>query len=517
LTRLLGMNDFPVAGMLAHELVEVGILARLGVAGPHRRWFCDGFATALGVEALRRIGLDDDAAALELACASAPYSDLVQSAHLEWWLAVEYEVPPPTARERRLQQARYAFAFDEARHIVEAHGPGVLDAVLDRLEPNDVVLERDIRAAIVEETGVDVGARLSRYRRAGPREAFAAAKSEVMEAVERDDGERALEAGLRILEIAPLGRFDARNYGQVAERFVALGRTDDAVVVMQRMLAAAVLGGPEARTAALWMLLARAFTWNRVELAYEAADELAAETPTDPAIALVRTHRLAAQGRTAAAATIASKIRGEIQVPALLALADQIIAADPHAGVWRSIIDEADPERDAVAGEWLRVQESIVCNTGRFVRLAVPVEIPASYELEILCSRIDGEGSINIILPVADRSVLVVLDGWPERNGLSALDRVRGRDGPNNATRTTAFRLRGLPIKHHVHISVRVDGDDAAIDVVTDGVVLIAWAGPVTDLSLLENWSLGAGAPKLGLGAYSARAIFQTLRIRPIE
>jgi hypothetical protein len=267
-------------------------------------------------------------------------------------------------------------------------------------------------------------------------------------------------------------------------------------------------------------LVARAVNWDRIELAHDAADELAAEDPTDAALVRVRAHRLASQGRTAAAATIPSAIRKDgtaDMIPALRALADRIIEFDPHRDAWRSILDEIDPARDAVAGEWMRWNGAIVCEAGRFVRLAVPTELPPSYELELLCSRLAGNGSVNLILPVGDHSVQLVLDGWPERNGLSALDRVRGKAGPDNATRTTAFRLRAPPLKNHVHITVQTRGDSVAVDVVVDGAVLISWKGPVEELALLENWSLGKDGRSLGLGAYSARAAFQRLRIRPIE
>ena len=138
--------------------------ARVRVNHPHVRWFFDGYADALTFHLLRE-HLNEDAAALMFDGRDiASFAGLRDEANLLHWPIEPLALQLNTAAERRLEQARLTFAMHEALRLIDAHGPGHVGQVLDRLGEMGGSLPQQLLAALHEVTGEDVAERLRAYQ-----------------------------------------------------------------------------------------------------------------------------------------------------------------------------------------------------------------------------------------------------------------------------------------------------------------------------------------------------------------
>lgn len=167
---LIPLLPFPRISLAIHELVEVTLLRRLRPKGPYFRWFSDGFANAI-THIILREELGDEAADWFMRVHNPfRFEDLRKQVNLTYWMGLSYEIEVPLKSEQRLEMARYTFATLEAKRIVDGHGIGSVQAIVDRAIANGQPGWQDILRAVQEVTGEDIELRLKHYQRFEDRE-----------------------------------------------------------------------------------------------------------------------------------------------------------------------------------------------------------------------------------------------------------------------------------------------------------------------------------------------------------
>jgi len=223
------------AVLALHEVVECTLVhVRLKPRHAYWRWFSDGMANALAEHlAGEFLGADVAASAAE-AFSAAPYRDLKEEVNLAWWLASDHSAFEGTSSmeaEGRLRHARYAFATEEAKRLVKAHGLECVPKILDAGAREEANSRLGLVAAVSEVTGDDMAARLGAYQTfETAKEGWAKYERACLHARARKDAAEAASAMLRLRELAEHIRPDcdveaayllfAAGYEAEADRFL---------------------------------------------------------------------------------------------------------------------------------------------------------------------------------------------------------------------------------------------------------------------------------------------------------
>lgn len=150
-----------------------------------------------------------------------------------------------------------------------------------------------------------------------------------------------------------------------------------------------------------------------------------------------------------------------------------------------------DPERDAVAGNWRRVQGSIIGSGNAFARARLPYEPPAEYDL-----------AVEFIMPRPAHVVMILTHhgrsfAWhmgDAENTAAGFELVAGGKAVLNKTTVRSDPYLKPGQRHRAVVQVR-NGYVAAY---LDDVLQTSYVTDYSDLDLPPSWSLGE--PSLGLG-----------------
>ena len=142
-------------------------------------------------------------------------------------------------------------------------------------------------------------------------------------------------------------------------------------------------------------------------------------------------------------------------------------------------------------------------------RLAISMIPHGDYDLQIKFTRA-SHGVLGIVLPVGGRQCLALVGYQGRANGL---DTINGSRADSNASTFQGQLNNGR--SYLLNISVRVDGDDAAVTITLDERPWIFYRGPTASLGLDEQWKFR----KLrGMGLLAqADVTFQSLRLRSVS
>jgi hypothetical protein len=248
--------------------------------------------------------------------------------------------------------------------------------------------------------------------------------------------------------------------------------------------------------------------------AYEAAERMLRAKPTNLDALLVKADRLRAAGRPGAGRLLARHLLESAPpetIPQAIDWLRKIEEGDPHRIERVDVLELVDPDADAVWGRWRREGSRIGCRPASHARLVLPVVPEGDYELSVVFWRQRGEDSVNLVLPVADRQVLLVVGGWPAEGTRSGLELIDGHDSRDNPSTDREFRITNV-VRHVLEVVVTTEGDQAQIDVWVDAKHIISWSGSPSSLSLDKSWALPEGSA-LAMGAFNSTLRFEAARI----
>ncbi|MBM4017880.1 MAG: hypothetical protein FJ288_06045 [Planctomycetes bacterium] len=184
----------------------------------------------------------------------------------------------------------------------------------------------------------------------------------------------------------------------------------------------------------------------------------------------------------------------------------------PAAQQWIDLLALVDPAKDALAGQWERQGTALAIAGGEpDRRLAVPLAVAGSYELDARLMRTAGDNAVMIALPVGAASVGLCFS--VRASAASGLTRINGRGGDANETTVKDAALQNGRA-YAVHVKVLVQGDNAQVEVTRDGAPFISWSGPQS--ALTPGWTF-ADSRQPGLGAWGCKVIFHSLRLRMLS
>ncbi len=181
-------------------------------------------------------------------------------------------------------------------------------------------------------------------------------------------------------------------------------------------------------------------------------------------------------------------------------------------GKWAEVLPAVRTERDAVEGKWEWVGDDLIVTPARDCRLALPVTLSGSYDLEVEFVRTDGKGAVAMVFPVGREQITLVFShSGGKCHGLELLQRRLAWADGNPSRRAPGLLQNGR--RYTVLIGVRVEQEGALIDVVLNGKMFMKTAGPIDGLSLHTRWDLG-DRRRAGLAAHESRVKFSRARIR---
>lgn len=184
-------------------------------------------------------------------------------------------------------------------------------------------------------------------------------------------------------------------------------------------------------------------------------------------------------------------------------------------GTWYEMLPAVDLETDVVGGSWQPVAgDGLLADAARYSRLMLPFRASGSYDLRVNFIRKGGDDCIGVLIPVHDRNVMLVVDGWPILGGYSFLNEV---DGKNGVRHPDAFRGKilqpGRP--YQFDISVRVGG---AVEVTLkiDKQKIFTWNGRPEQLAVLPGWRV-PDDQAFAICAYDVPVEFSSVSVKPLE
>lgn len=268
-------------GLAIHEVTEASLVRGLKPQGPYWRWFTDGFANAITCEILSRHMSENRAQEYREGLDFRQYEDLENQINLRYWMAGQYCVFPfqtPIRDERRLIDARYAYAMREAQRLIDKHGVDCVRKILDELSGAQSRTGDDILKAIKKVTGEDMDAQLNRYQTFGTREQGIPKYTIPFNAASKNsDYEQMLINLLRLMELHEF-QYSANNlqsWMNAAWLLYMMGLEETGDEVMQNCISlfehSPVPGG---REAAMEAFIVYAFKCDKPEKAREVAPEL---------------------------------------------------------------------------------------------------------------------------------------------------------------------------------------------------------------------------------------------------
>lgn len=165
------------------------------------------------------------------------------------------------------------------------------------------------------------------------------------------------------------------------------------------------------------------------------------------------------------------------------------------------LADLFDPD-NVVAGDWELSNGDLMVDGGSSSRLVVADEAPSSYSLTVEFTRLNGENSVGVILPVGASQcsfLMSVFDG--EAHGIGVIDSKFAR--ANVSTIKPGTLENDHP--YRLLVEVEVQGDKASISSTLDGRPFLQWSGGIQSLSMFDQWKLPS-KKNVGLIAYAETA-----------
>jgi hypothetical protein len=211
----------------------------------------------------------------------------------------------------------------------------------------------------------------------------------------------------------------------------------------------------------------------------------------------------------AKAALLLQKIAGEMQAAGtpkpVVTKQGLTPATKTKKEEWIDLLPVVDLSKDALGGGWEKNgAELVIKSEVPRTRVAIPVLVDGAYELEVRCTRIFGQQTYGVVLPVGSRQAFLRLSQVSRESDLCGLDGTKIPTPIRSGDETVVLAR------------VTLTGDQAEIDVKLNGNPLIHWKGPVSSLPSPEWWAIpNAKCP--ALVSSSVKSAWHSVRLRMVS
>jgi len=216
------------------------------------------------------------------------------------------------------------------------------------------------------------------------------------------------------------------------------------------------------------------------------------------------------------------------------------------AGTWHDLLQWADPAQDAVKGAWSRSGKAVLVkphnSAKQHLRMALPVVVEGGYDVEMEFTRLSGNDSVGLSLPVGSGGCIFHLSAFAGR--FAGLDMVAGRGigTPGKSDDSQPSKLINNR-RYRLLVRVRTDGGDtiveplleetrsnepfeggsatfgggkATVEALLDGSPCVRWSGKQSALHIWHGWRL-PHPKQLGLIANESAVTFHSVKLRPVS
>lgn len=183
-----------------------------------------------------------------------------------------------------------------------------------------------------------------------------------------------------------------------------------------------------------------------------------------------------------------------------------------HATLAQNLIEAFNPARATITGQWSKSEEGIRVQPGRFSRAILAQTQAKNYKLTIEFTRISGNDTVGIIIPVGDRvSPVVEFSGW--QGGAHGLSRVNGQPSrsPQNPTSKRPGVLKNGK-RYKAVIEVNAENEPVEIKATLDGNEVFSWKGNSTSLQPNLVMFLPRNAA-IGLASQNSETLFHSAQL----
>lgn len=150
------IRNIPSAGVIFHEVAEVGMTADIGMSSPFRRWLCEGAANHISARALNRFIGEKAAREYEDSFNTEPGKEAKGDIDLVAWRAIEWDKITPPWAAYDLAQAYYSHATKAFRDHVAGTSPENVPALFSIITARKEKEDPDIYYALRLITGKDM-------------------------------------------------------------------------------------------------------------------------------------------------------------------------------------------------------------------------------------------------------------------------------------------------------------------------------------------------------------------------
>jgi|GEM_PF-1088219 len=172
------------------------------------------------------------------------------------------------------------------------------------------------------------------------------------------------------------------------------------------------------------------------------------------------------------------------------------------------LLSEIDFKEDVHFGDWYRKDRAVVIEAPEpRALLRMPVDLTGcSYSMSVGIRVLSEKpGTTGIGLPVGNRAVLAMLNGWRDLGTYSYFDSIDGK-----AAKDLPAARKGPVIQsgrdHRCDVSVQLQGESALLKVSLDGKELYSYEGPPHSLHTRWDWrALTSSQPVLGTNEQQVR------------
>jgi hypothetical protein len=173
------------------------------------------------------------------------------------------------------------------------------------------------------------------------------------------------------------------------------------------------------------------------------------------------------------------------------------------------LLKEFEPQRDQVRGEFVLDSRGLTLPATQAALIEFPVSTPPSYRLELEAERTSGQDSLNLIVVVAERPVMIVLEGFEKK--LSGLNVVNGRSANQNET---TYRQPIFAAGRPTTIVCTVQGNHVVVR--CDGKTVIDWQGDPSQLSLDKRYWKPRTPGQLAIGTWNTEFLITRCELSPL-
>jgi hypothetical protein len=168
----------------------------------------------------------------------------------------------------------------------------------------------------------------------------------------------------------------------------------------------------------------------------------------------------------------------------------------------------ADVETCWCVGQWSRDGDRLLSPKQYGARLELPYSPPDEYRLVLIVEPLDEPDGLILGQRSGGNRFVTLLNFTPQKDGLSAIENVHGRNVGNETTFTGNLFQKNRPSQ--VIVAVRKGG----VTIAVDGRTIVNWKGPPDSLSLSGYWKT-PDETALFLGAYDCRYRFHRITLEP--